>query len=290
MSWRTLIAVILVSALTAVLAVQFAGKPGITSTDPVYDRIMKTGVIRCGYINWYPAILKDPNTGEMKGYVVEYFEALAKALDVKIEWAEELNLGTYLNDLNNGRYDLECAGGWASATRGKLIYYTDPFAYSPLVPFVRAADARFDQNFDSLFQPGLSAAVVDGDTSQNIRTARFPAMKEISIPQNAAINEYFLMVATGKADMTFSDHIGGMRYIESNPGTIKPLPYVLRLVPQNIGVPQGENRLLSMLNTVNQQLLLDGTVDSILDRYETQGVKFIRTTQGLGLAQRREGR
>ncbi|MBI1327700.1 MAG: transporter substrate-binding domain-containing protein [Alphaproteobacteria bacterium] len=248
------------------------------NADKVYERIMRTGTIRCGYINWWPAILKDPNSGEMKGYVVDYFNALAKALDLKIEWTEELNLGTYLNDLNNGRYDVECAGGWPSAVRGKLIYYTNPFAYSPAVPFVRVNDTRFDSGISTLSQKGIKAAVVDGDTSQIIRRQHFPAMTEISIPQNAAINEYFVMVASGKADVTFSDYIGALAYIEKNPDTIKPLPYNLRLVPQCVGVPMGENKLLAMLNTANQELLLDGTVESILVKYEPAQKMFVRAT------------
>jgi len=278
---------IIVAAFTSIFAFKILGhNRGNTAVagEPAYERIMKTGVVRCGYINWWPAILRDPATGQMKGYVVDYFNAMAKALDLKIEWTEEINLGTYLADLNNHRYDLECAGGWPSAVRGKLIYYTDPFAYSPLVPFVRAEDTRFDQNLESLMQPGLKAAVVDGDTSQIIRREKFPNMEEVSIPQTSAIAEYFVMVASGKADITFSDYTGGLQYMEKNPGKIKALPYKLRLVPQCIGVPQGENKLLSMLNTANQQLELDGTVDSILDKYETTPGMFVRVTKDLGLA------
>jgi ABC-type amino acid transport substrate-binding protein len=277
----TAIAMIASAIIFSVLRPNIPTQP---AAEPTYDRIMKTGVIRCGYINWYPAIVHDPVTGEMKGYVVDYFNEMAKALDLKIEWAEEINLGTYLADLNNHRYDLECAGGWPSAVRGKLIYYTEPFAYSPLVPFVRADDTRFDASFDSLSQPNLKAAVIDGDTSQIIRRAKFPNMQEVSIPQISTISEYFIIVASKKADMTFSDYIGGLQFMEKNPGKIKPLPYRLRLVPQCIGVPQGENKLLNMLNTANKQLLLEGTVDHILDKYETTPGIFVRTTKDLGLA------
>ena len=55
-------------------------KPAL-AIEPIYERIMKTGTIRCGYINWWPAELRDPNTGQMKGYVVDYFNEMAKALD-----------------------------------------------------------------------------------------------------------------------------------------------------------------------------------------------------------------
>ncbi|MGE4351359.1 MAG: substrate-binding periplasmic protein [Bdellovibrionales bacterium] len=252
-----------------------------TAEDQTYNHILKTGIIRCGYINWWPAVMKDTQTGQMKGYVVDYFNELAKSLDLKIEWAEEINLGTYLTDLNNRRYDLECAGGWPSAARGKLIAYTDPFAYSPLVPFVRADDTRFDSSIATLKQPDLKAAVVDGDTGQIVRRAKFPNMKEVSIPQLSSISEYFMMVATGKADVTFSDYVGGLQYMEQNPGKLKALPYKLRLVPQCIGVPMGETKLLSMLNTANRQLILDGTVNTILDKYEPEQKIFVRTMNAL---------
>jgi ABC-type amino acid transport substrate-binding protein len=214
-----------------------------------------------------PVVAKNTVSKKMMGYWPEVMEAIAASMQLKIEWTEELNLGTYLQDLNNGRYDLECAGGWPNATRGKFIYYTNPIYYSPLVPFVRAEDKRFDSGLDTLNNPNLSAAVVDGDTSQIIRHDRFPQMKEVSLPQVSTINEYFLVVITGKADMTFSDYTGALDYMKNNPGKIKPLPYVLRLVPQNIGVPMGDNKLLSMLNTATLQLQTDGTFDRILAKY-----------------------
>jgi hypothetical protein len=39
-----------------------------------------------------------------------------------------------------------------------------------------------------------------------------------------------------------------------------------------------------MLNTANRQLELDGTIDAILDRYETTPGMFVRMTKDLGLA------
>jgi len=246
-----------------------------TVKESAYDRVMRTGVIRCGYINWMPVVAKDTISKKMTGYWPEIMEAIAASMQLKIEWTEELNLGTYLQDLNNGRYDLECAGGWPNANRGKFIYYSNPIFYSPLVPFVRANDSRFDSGINALNRSGLMAAVVDGDTSQIIRRDRFPQMKEISLPQISAIGEYFLAVIAGKADVTFSDYIGALDYMKNNPGKIKPLPYTLRLVPQNIGVPMGDDRLLNMLNTATLQLQTDGTFDRILSKYG-ESLKLLR--------------
>lgn len=254
--------------------------------ETAYDRIMRTGTIRCGYVNWSPAIAKDPETGIMEGYIAEYIEEIAASLDLKVDWTEEVNMGTYLLDLANGRYDLECAGGWANALRGKFIYYTDPFVYQPAVPFVRSDDTRFDGGVETLYGSGLKAAVIDGDTSQDIRDKMFPNMEEVSLPMISSTLEYFVAVSSGKADVTFSDYVGGVQYMKKNPGKIKALPYRLRLVPMCIGVAPGEERLWHMLNTANQQLILNGTVDTILDKYETEQGMFVRVNNNLNLARR----
>jgi hypothetical protein len=68
----------------------FPRAPGVSaaSSDQVYERVMKTGVIRCGYINWWPAVVRDPETKQMKGYVVDYINEMGKVLDLKVEWTE----------------------------------------------------------------------------------------------------------------------------------------------------------------------------------------------------------
>jgi ABC-type amino acid transport substrate-binding protein len=270
MTLRIVAIAIAVSLITSLAVVRLSAPhtQQDSKKETAYERVIRTGVIRCGYINWMPVIARDANTGQMKGYWPQIMEAMAKAMELKIEWTEELNLGTYLNDLNNGRYDLECAAGWPNAVRGKFIYYTRPIVYSPLVPFVRADDTRFDSGIETLDQADLTAAVVDGDTSQIVRRERFPNMKELSLPQVASVQEYFVAVATGKADMTFSDYTGALDYLKNNPGKLKALPYQLRLVPQNIGVPQGDERMLNMLNTATLQLLSDGTIERILAAYD----------------------
>jgi len=263
----TTIALIIALLALAVVIARPGEREASANKETAYERVTRTGVIRCGYINWMPVIAKDTVSKEMRGYWPEIMEAIAASMQLKIEWTEELNLGTYLQDLNNGRYDLECGGGWPNAARGKFIYYSNPIVYSPLVPFVRADDARFDGGIGTLNRSDVVAAVVDGDTSQIIRRDRFPQMKELSLPQVSTINEYFLAVMTGKADITFSDYTGALDYMKNNPGKIKPLPYMLRLVPQNIGVPIGDNKLLNMLNTATLQLQTDGTFDRILGKY-----------------------
>src|SRR5258708_1183452 len=122
----------LVVALIALAAVvlQPAGNRGqAAKKETVFERIMRTGTIRCGYILAPAWVMKDPNTGTMSGSIVDYVNALGDALKFKVVWQEEMNLGTYMQDLQNRRYDLECSGGWPNALRGKQIEYSTPIYY-----------------------------------------------------------------------------------------------------------------------------------------------------------------
>lgn len=57
----------------------------IASEETAYERVMRTGTLRCGYAEWDSAVMRDPNTGAFHGSVVEVVNALAKSSDIKIE-------------------------------------------------------------------------------------------------------------------------------------------------------------------------------------------------------------
>lgn len=54
---------------------------------------MATRTLRCGYGLWEPAVMRDPNTGEVSGLFVDIMEALGELTDIEIEWMEEVPWG-----------------------------------------------------------------------------------------------------------------------------------------------------------------------------------------------------
>jgi ABC-type amino acid transport substrate-binding protein len=64
-----------------------------------YDRVMRTGVIRCGYVEWPPYLLKDPNTQEFSGLIYDYMMAIGKDLGFKVEWSESVGWGIFMRVL-----------------------------------------------------------------------------------------------------------------------------------------------------------------------------------------------
>src|SRR5438874_1363658 len=83
------------------------------SANVVYDRVMSSGVIHCGYVVYPPGLLKDPNTGKLSGVFYDIMESAAKSLQLRLEWTEEVGWGSMIEGLQANRYDMICSPVWA---------------------------------------------------------------------------------------------------------------------------------------------------------------------------------
>lgn len=272
-----------IAALVAALITLFLPRPaGVPVSAPTvresaFDRILRTGEIRCGYMNWPPAVSKDTNTGDMSGIMVDYMNALGEALGLKIIWQEEISLATYLTDLNNHRYDMECSGGWPNALRGKEVEYSTPIFYFPIYAAARADDHRFDGDFSLLNRPEARIVSADGETAERIRRQRFPLSTSVGLPASAQPADMLQNVVTGKADVAFLDYAAILNFNAGSEQKLHRLSNVpLRVIPNNTSFAAGEYRLQQMLNTATNELLYDGVIDSILDKYETEPGTYLR--------------
>ncbi len=253
--------------LTLLLIVLSPTSSFAAEKESAFDRITRTGTIRCAYWLAPPMLMKDPNTGAMSGAFVDFVEALGKALDLKIEWAGEINLSTYLQDLNQGKFDAECGTGWPSALRGKQAEYTKPIGYMPTYVYVKAGNAKL-KNISSLNNAEVRFSGHDGGTNTLMKEKIFPKATLVGITGDAPASEALNMIKFAKADATISGVFEGDNYSKANPDTISRIvSEPLRVIPISLTVASGEFRLLNMLNTATDELLYDGTVDRIYDKY-----------------------
>ncbi|NCC21332.1 MAG: transporter substrate-binding domain-containing protein [Alphaproteobacteria bacterium] len=237
--------------------------------EAVYERVMRTGEIRCGYALWAPALMMDPNTGELSGIFYDYVEALGDLLDLKIVWSGEVNMQTYIQDLNNGKYDLECSGGWPNAYRGKFADYTTPIFFTPTYLYAKAGDMRFDDNVDSANDPSVRFSTMPGDSSEQIREIRFPNSMDVSVDPNSPLVYILDQIRYGKADVTLMDALSSEPYIEQHPDSLRRVVSgPLRITANNMTVPAGEYRFRDMLDIATRQLLYDGVIDRILEKHD----------------------
>ncbi|MBI1309290.1 MAG: transporter substrate-binding domain-containing protein [Proteobacteria bacterium] len=245
--------------------------------ESAYERVMRTGVLRCGYIVWAPYITKDPKTGEISGIWHDFTEEIGKVLNLKIVWAEEVTYGDIAASMQSGRVDAFCGGLWAVGERIRVIDFARPITFQPILPYVRTADHRFDHDLSLINSPQVKVSTIDGEAGELVAQEDFPKAQLASLPQLSPASDMFNQVVTGKADVFFANPGSMSTFLANNPGKVRALDVKpLRIFPEAYAVAYGQGDLREMLDKASRALIYQGIVDKIVQKYETPGAGFWR--------------
>ncbi len=256
------------SILSCVAVVLFSF-PAYAADEPTYDRVLKTGELRCGYINWNPYYIADPNNPEKRsGVNVEITQAVGKILGLKIIWAEETGWGTFAEGLRAGRFDALCTSVWPDAAKIKNLSLSDPMFYDTLYPYVRADEARFKDK-DSLDKPEVKVAAIEGGPSYEIAQNAFPHATLVGIAPNVPTADFFLTVATKKADVLITSPSEFQAFADNNPGKLKRLEKSkpVRVMPMLMSFGPDNDALRNRVNFALQMMIDNGDMDRIVQKY-----------------------
>ncbi len=252
-------------ALLAALAPSFAA-----DKEPVYDRVMRTGTIRVGYLSSPPGVIRDPNTGKMSGIAVEALERAAANLQLKVEYVEEVQWGTMIEGLQTGRYEVAMMC-WADAARARQADFSVPLFYSAVNAYARPDDKRFANGLEAAMKdPSVRIATVDGDVTETIAKSRFPGARTVSLPQNADIAQLMLSVTTKKADVDFEEAASAQYFLQHNPGSIRNVTpdKPVGICPNVLVYPRDQYAFKAMLDHAFEELIDLGYIDRLIRQYE----------------------
>lgn len=248
--------------------------------ESVYDRVMRTRTLRCGYFEEVPFTNIDPNTNKKTGIAIELAEALAAQLDLKLEWTESVNFATLVTDLETGRYDAICASVF-NIPRAGHIDYTTPYIYVPSYPYVRIGEKRFDNNLSAINSKDVTMSLLDGEGSSTIARRYYPDAKQYALPQLSEISQMLLAVADKKADVGFVLPSVFAQFDKNNPRKLKRVenadPFYVFSV--SFAMRPDEAAFKNMLDMTIRQLLVSGEIDRIIDRYEETPGMFLRVAK-----------
>ena len=244
--------------------------------ESVYERVLRTGTIRCGYIVWPPYMTRDDASRTFSGMNYDYAEAVAKTLDLRIEWVAEINPGTQVETLKSGKADAICtAEGPIVPSTIKYLRYSAPMAYVPFYIYARTDDARFDGDNPSINNPDVKIAVIDGDVSGQLSSVHFPKAQRYPLPQLVSPAQMMLDVAGGKADIIINDPVSMKDFIAENPGRLHRIGgnEPLGVIPNTFSVLRdpSTDQFLDMLNQAIENVKYSGAEKAILSKYETSG-------------------
>lgn len=244
--------------------------------ESTFDRVMRTGTIRCGYFTWAPFLMKDPNTGEFSGIYHDVIEDIGKQLSLKIEWTEDTGQSNPFEGMKTGRFDMFCGPITPTPDRAKQVAFTDPFFYIPYLAYGRANDNRFKNNLSAINNPAIKIAVIDGEFAYEIVKRDFPKASLLTLPALSDGSQVMLSVTTKKADIFLNDSAATSVFMEKNPNQVKPVSTTpLRTLSAVIVLPQNDMAFKTMIDTVLKLQIGDKVVDGILKKYSKGGSPFL---------------
>ncbi|MCF8495051.1 MAG: transporter substrate-binding domain-containing protein [Alphaproteobacteria bacterium] len=241
--------------------------------ETVYDRVMASGKIRCGYVQWEPAFTIDPNTKQLGGIFYDLTMEMAKRLSLGVEWVEEVGWATAIEGMATGRYDAVCANFWPTPARARLVAFSVPVSYSYLRAVVRKGDPLLGtiKNLEGLNAKEITFAYVDGTVPSQIIQRDYSAAKTVSYTEQTQISDMLVGLTAGKGQVAFVDQVTLHDYLQGNPGTLVSLfeePVAIK--PNVMLLPAGDLRFADMINNTITDILDDGTFGKILKNHKAQ--------------------
>ena len=274
------VAVIVFALGRALLPLPQAGESGVrveTAKESAYERVMRTGVLRCGYLVYPPYFVKDANSGEFSGMYYDIVEEMAKQLSLKIDWVEEVGFATMFEGFKNNKYDMVCQGIWALPSRAREADFTLPISFDSFYAFARAKDDRFLEDLDEINATDIRIVTLDGEISSKIANTNFPKAQQVTLSNMVNPTENLLNVATGKADVAISEMATALAYSEKNPGQIHLAnKNPVRVGASTLPIPKNEFAFKQLLNTTIQSMHETGAIDRIIQKYEKYPGSFVR--------------
>lgn len=249
--------------------------------ETAFDRVMRTGVIRCGYYVFPPITYKDVNTGAMSGFSVDMMNRLAERAGLKVEWTEEVTFGNWVPAMQSNRFDMVCTPMWPELTQARAVLFTHSLFYSGMSPAVRSDDARFTEatRTADFNKPEFTILTQEGNATDVIARTAFPAAKFYALAPEAGTVSYYQDLINKKADMALTDRNGMHEFNKSGQGQIRLIDVAHPVKVQSFPmvVNRGETELRDFLDLAVDEMNYSGEIDRILRKWESEpGLTYLR--------------
>ena len=264
--------------LILALALIFISTPAMAQKkgkESAYERVMRTGTLKCGIMLWPPYFEADANTGKISGMGADLFDAMGKLIDLKIEYTQII-VGQQVEELRSGRIDAVCNDGPYVFSAIKFVDYSDAAYYAPAYVYVSADDDRFHEAGD-INNAAYTVLGIDGDITLILAERNFPQAKRVSLPAITDASSLLLSIVTKKDDATITDPLLVDGFNATNKPGLKALSGAdpVAVYPIGFSTRKGEQELLNMLNAGIAALWNTNTAEKILRQYSPDGKAFM---------------
>lgn len=254
-----------IASLTLFSVVTFCS---VAHADQMAD-IKQKGTLVCGTLGVAePFSFTNTQTREVQGYDVDFCNALAKSLGVKLE-LKLVAVPARIAELQQGRVDVLAANlGW-TAERAEQIAFSDSYYVSLTKVASRKADG-FKQPIDL---SGKRVAAAKGSTSEAGARKLIPKVDVVTFQDAPSI---FLALQQGKVDGIVVSEQVLVKWQKESQGSapIDILEPALFTEPWGIGMRKSETALITHVNGVLESMEKSGEAAKIFEKWLGRGTTY----------------
>lgn len=267
----------LIAALVSFAVVSFSPQAADTKVETVYDRVMRTKTLRCGYNLEPPMLSLDANTGKIQGATADIVERMGNLLGLKVEWAERVGWTEMKEGLLANRYDLACNGKWIFASQTQGAQFTQALYFTPVFAYGRMDESRLDDSLSQLNDPKFTVTSQDGEVNYFIARDVFPKAKRVELPALTDPSQLIQNVLSKKADVTFLPAYLANDYMAKKPGEIKQLTSKpVAVFDTALMFKAGEAAFAGTLESALRELQSSGFIDGTLRKHGVSPATALR--------------
>ena len=239
---------------------------GVQSVESVYDRVLRTKVIRASYEDYPPTFMVDMKTRKYSGIFFDILSKIAKEYGFTLQFTEETGYGVIVEGLQEGRFDVFAATVWPTPERVALADFSQPVYCSDVYAWQVAGN-------ESVLS---SVAVKENDISHSIALADYSDFRLVYVPQLADPLELLGFVARGKADMTFAEpYLVDIFNAQSDAKLVRAFEgKLIRRYANAFIIKKGEKQWKELLDSVIIECLRNGFISDLIKQYTGRSDTF----------------
>ena len=202
------------------------------------------------------------------GIDVEIAEKIAEKLGMTLE-IQDVEFGSIIGGVQTGKFDMGMAGLTVTDERKESVNFTNTYAKAKQVVIVKSDSSII--SLDNLKGDGSMKYGVQQDTTGDIYasdTIENGGYGEENVIRYKTGNDAVQALINGKVDAVIIDNEPAKSFVAANEGlTILDGAWVEE--EYAIAIAKDNTELLDKVNTALEELIADGTVQSIIDKYIT---------------------
>ncbi|KAA9008837.1 transporter substrate-binding domain-containing protein [Histidinibacterium aquaticum] len=250
----------------AALGVTLTG--AATEAKPL-DEILTDGVIRIGINPNFPNMSTRNDAGEWEGFDIEIGTMIAEQLGVDVEWVPT-ETAQRVPFLVSDRIDVSMGALTRNSERAKLIDYTVPLHTEVLA--VLATDEIEGESWEDFNVEGVTLANMRGNWTVGWIEENMP---NVELELVDSIADTVRLVAQDRADAIVENIDFFMGFTENHPDVNwRVVSEPIFVAYCALGVAQGNDNLVEVLNIILYDLHNSGTVSSVWE--ENYGAPMLR--------------